>query len=281
MSTTSTLTATQVEFYHTQGYLLLPSLYSEAEVDQMRALIANDIASGGWTQAPYHGEDVTTDIYERIPALARLVLSQSYLYAMRDLFGPDTVVLAEPAVHRGRYYYWHKDSTFLDEQGEDFHWQDDFAAAMTVLYLQGNDPTHGGGLTVVPRTQRDPDFYHRIPTMSTMERLFLKAQKLFQSSHFDRLERHPDLLPIPSKKGDLLVIDMRLDHRGTPALRPPPAEKYGIMNIACTGQETADRLSQALRRRPSGYYQDYLAKEPETTPILQALETKYGVPLQL
>ncbi len=200
---------------------------------------------------------------------------------MDDLFGEAAYVLAEPAVHRGCYYGWHKDSTFLDDLGEDFHRRDDFAAAMTVLYLQANHAEYGGGLTVVSRTQHTPDFYHRVAQMNRAQRLWLKAQKLVRRSHFDRMDRHPDLHPIASQKGDLLVIDLRLDHRGTPALKPAPVEKFAIMNIACSGHATARRLSAALRRRPHGYYREYLAKEPETTPVLEEIACPHHARIML
>lgn len=220
-------------------------------------------------------------MYERIPELAGLVLSPAYVHAMEALFGPDTWILAEPAVHRGRYYGWHKDSTFLDELGEQFHHAPGFSAAMTVLYLQDNHPDYGGGLTVVPRTQHDPDAYYRIATMSRAGRLWRKAQKAVRLSHDDRMNRHPDLHPIRSQAGDLLVIDMRLDHRGTPARRPPPVEKYGIMNIACSGRETALRLSAALRRRPTRYSREYLARQPDLTPVLERIACEHNARMRL
>lgn len=275
------LSQAQVDSYYREGYLHVPGVYSPADIDKARALIEADIANGGWAAAPHHNDGVTTDIYERIPALAKLVFNEAYLNAMEDIFGEQTVVLAEPAVHRSRYYYWHKDSTFLDEQGEDYHWQKDFQAAMTVLYLQENHPDFGGGITVVPQTHSEPDFYHRIPQMSMAERAILKAQKILKRSHFDKLDQHPKLHQIASKKGDLLVLDMRVDHKGTPAKKPVPYTKYGIMNIACSGHQTAERLSESLRRRPSGYYREYLSKEPKTTPVLAQLEEQYGVKMML
>ncbi|MEM9835264.1 MAG: phytanoyl-CoA dioxygenase family protein [Bacteroidota bacterium] len=243
------LQSDQVAYYYRHGYLHVPSVYSEEDIDRARLLIEQDIASGGWAAAPHHNEGVTTDIYERIPALAEIVFNEKYLQAMEDIFGDDTVVLAEPAVHRSRYYYWHKDSTFIDEQGDDYHWKPDFQAAMTVMYLQENHPDYGGGITVVPDTHKDPDFYHRIPQMNLAERALLKAKKIAGISHFDKLDKHPSLHQIASKKGDLLVLDMRVDHKGTPAKKPVPYTKYGIMNIACTGKETAERLRHSLRQR--------------------------------
>ena len=276
------LTDEQRRGYREDGYVHLRGVYAPADIDRARELIAADIESGGWDAAPFADDGVTTDIYERIPELADIVFNDAYLDAMRQLFGGDeAVVLAEPAVHKGRYYYWHKDSTFLDEQGEDFHWGDDFAAAMTVMYLQPNHPDFGGGITVVPRTHREPDFYHRIADMSLAERAVLKAQKVMGRSHFDRLDQHPDLHPIPSEKGDVLVLDMRVDHKGTPKRKPVPYEKYAIMNIACRGAATAERLRAALRRRPSNYYARYLAHEPATTPQLERRSAATGVPILL
>ncbi|MEL6394045.1 MAG: hypothetical protein AAFR97_14975, partial [Bacteroidota bacterium] len=107
------LTQDQVDHYRQEGYLHVPSVYSTEDIDRSRALIEADIKNGGWASAPYHNEGVTTDIYERIPELADIVWNEAYLQVMEDLFGPDLVMLAEPAVHRSRYYYWHKDSTFL------------------------------------------------------------------------------------------------------------------------------------------------------------------------
>ncbi|PHI20929.1 hypothetical protein CEQ90_06070 [Lewinellaceae bacterium SD302] len=270
------LSQQQVDHYYQKGYVHVPAVYTPEAVDRARELIEEDVATGGWTSAPHHDEGVTTDIYERMPELAEIVFNENYLRAMDDIFGKEAIVLAEPAIHRGRYYYWHKDSTFIDEQGEDYHWKKDFQAAMTVLYLQPNHPEFGGGITVVPETHTEPDFYHRIPKMSMVERGILKAQKIAGISHFDKLDKHPRLHQIQSEKGDLLVLDMRVDHKGTPAIKPVPYTKYGIMNIACTGEQTAERLRATLRRRSSGYYKNYLAKEPRTTPVLEKIGKEKG-----
>lgn len=272
-----TLSQQQIDHYHREGYLHLGGVYTPAEIARCRELIEADRASGGWHAAPHASDDITTDIYERMPELTAIVFNDNYVGAVRQLFAPEPVILAEPAVHRGRYFYWHKDSTFIDEQGEDYHWQPDFAAAMTVMYLQPNHPDYGGGITLVPRTQQNPDFYHRIPRMSLAQRAVLKAKKMAGISHFDRLDNHPELTPIPTADGDVLFLDMRLDHKGTPAKKPAPVTKYGIMNIACTGANTARRLQTTLRNRPSGYYRQYLRQQPLTTPVLEAAEQRTGV----
>jgi hypothetical protein len=254
--------------YQEEGYLLLRNVYSESEVQRARALIDQDFQSGGWSTAPYHNEGVTTDIYERIPELADIVFNSAFMTAVKELFQPEPVILAEPAVHRSRYYYWHKDSTFIDEQGDDYHWRSNFQAAMTVFYLQANHQEEGGGITVIPGSHRDPDFYHKIPTMNILQRAWLKGLKLLGLSHFDRLDKHSRLTEIASQAGDLLILDMRIDHKGTPARKSARITKYGIMNIACSGYELAERLRSSLRNRNAAYYQNYLKAQKRSSPVL-------------
>ena len=256
-------------------------MYAEADVARLRELIGWDAESGGWQSAPYHTDYLTTDIYERIPEMAKIVFNEAYIRHVQGIFGKGAIILAEPAIHKSRYYYWHKDSTFIDELGECYHWQDDFAGAMTVLYLQDNTEEYGGGITVVPGTHHDADFYHRIPGMNVLERGVLKLKKIAGVSHFDRLDKHPKLFRIPSQKGDLLVLDMRIDHKGTPAVKPAPYTKYGIMNIACDSELTANRIRATLRRRPSTYYSSYLASQPRTTPVLDRIGRELGVRIWL
>lgn len=261
--------------YQEKGYLLLRNVYSEYEVQRARELIEEDFQSGAWSKAPYYNEGVTTDVYERIPELADIVFNSSFIEAVKELFQPDPVILAEPAVHRSRYYYWHKDSTFLDEQGEDYHWRSDFRAAMTVFYLQANHKEEGGGITVIPGSHRAPDFYHKIPKMNILQRAWLKGQKLLGLSHFSRLDKHSQLTELISQAGDLLILDMRIDHKGTPARRPARITKYGIMNIACSGYALAERLRNSLRDREAPYYREYLKMQDRSSPVLSILGERF------
>jgi len=108
---------------------------------------------------------------------------------MKELLGEACTLVLEPAIHRNRYGYWHKDSTFLNVQGETFHLNNDFCIAQTALYLQDNDASFGGGLTVIPKSQDIPDRFYKIDTMSKIERAVLKAQKLLKMSFYDKMER--------------------------------------------------------------------------------------------
>ena len=271
----------EIEQYFDLGYLHVPNVYTPEEVEQCRAIIDEDQVSGGWQTAPYSTDSVTTDIYERLPALSNIIFNSNYVSIVKQLFAEEPIIIAEPAVHKSRYYYWHKDSTFITEQGEDYHLNKKFQAAMTVMYLQENHPDFGGGITLIPGSQWTEDYPARIPEMSLLERGVLKLKKTLRLSYFDKLDQHKDLLPIPTKLGDVLFIDMRLDHKGTPAKKASPLTKYGIMNIACKGEEDARKLQRTLRNRDSGYYKNYLRHEPDCTPVLKELSDKHDVKIIL
>ncbi|MEL6925497.1 MAG: phytanoyl-CoA dioxygenase family protein [Bacteroidota bacterium] len=256
------LTQEEVDQYYREGYLLAKAVYSVKTIDQIRDILAKALKNGTWQSAPYHNEGITTDIYRTMPELVDLIFNENYVQVFKDLYGPQMVILPEPAIHRNRFYYWHKDSTFIDEQGKDFHWNEDFNAIMSAMYLQDNDPIYGGGITVAPRTHHNRDYHHKVAHMNLAERIVLKAKKLAGISFYDQLEKHPDLTRIESKKGDLVVLDMRVDHKGsTPKAYRTDFDKFAIMNIIANNRKYTEAINQCLRARPSGYYTEYLSKD--------------------
>lgn len=277
------LTDQQIDSYYKNGFLLLEQIYSLSTITQIRSAFEKDYKGGGWKTAPYYNEGISTNIYKRMPHLVPLIFNQKFMLALKDLFGANCHLLPEPAVHKNRYYYWHKDSTFLDEQRQGFHWRDDFEAAMTVLYLQDNDPISGGGLTVIPGSHKKEDQYWSIPTMNMLERAILKLQKITKTSFFDKLERDPTKYFIPSKVGDAIILDMRIDHKGSPikTKKKLNQNKYGIMNIACKGGASAKRISDCLKNRPSDYYHLYLKKEKHISQEIVEIAKHYNIEVLL
>jgi hypothetical protein len=277
------LTHAQLQSYHTHGFLHLKNAYNLATIEVLRKAFEEDYLNGGWQSAPYFNEGITTNIYKRMPQLVPLLFNEYFMQAIKELFGNDTYLLPEPAVHKNRYYYWHKDSTFLDEQKESFHWDENFNGAMTVVYLQENDPRFGGGLTVIPGSHKLPDRYWKIPEMNLLQRATLKLKKLAKVSFFDEMDQNPNKYFIPGKLGDLIILDMRIDHKGSPCFHPNevPYNKYGIMNIACAGKNTAKRISACLRKRPSKYYQEYLKNEKAIEKSILDIAHNYNVNVML
>lgn len=258
------LTEDQIKSYFESGCLHVRNVYSRESIDKIRSILAEAIEDGTWHSAPHHNEGVTTDIFRTMPELVDLIFTEKYVQIFKDLLGDKMVILPEPAMHRNRFYYWHKDSTFLDEQGETFHWNQDFQAIMAAMYLQDNDDEYGGGLTVVPNTHQDKDPYHKIPKMNMMQRGILKLQKILGISFFDKLEKNPQLKNLQSMKGDVVLIDIRLDHKGTtPIKRRKDYDKFAYFNFVMDNDKYTADIIRCMRARPSGYFTEYLKHDKE------------------
>lgn len=256
------LSQKQIDEYFSTGCLHVKNVYTPESVDKIRDILAKAISDGTWSSAPHHNEGVTTDIFRTMPDLIDLIFTKKYIQVFKDLLGSEMVILPEPAIHRNRFYYWHKDSTFLDEQEETFHWNDDFQAIMAAMYLQDNDDEYGGGLTVVPHTQRNRDLYHKIPKMNIAERAILKLKKILGMSFFDRLEKDPKLTNIQSMKGDIVLIDIRLDHKGTtPKKKRENYDKFAYFNFVMDSNTYTADVIRCMRARPSGYFKEYLKQD--------------------
>ena len=258
------LSQVQIDEYFSTGCLHVKNVYTVEAVDQIRSLLAQAISDGTWSSAPHQNEGVTTDIFRTMPELVDLIFTERYVQVFKDLLGSNMVILPEPAMHRNRFYYWHKDSTFLDEQEETFHWNEDFQAIMAAMYLQDNDDEYGGGLTVVPNTQHNRDPYHKIPKMNIIQRGFLKMQKILGLSFFDKLEKDPGLTNLQSMKGDIVLIDIRLDHKGTtPIKRRKNYDKFAYFNFVLDSDKYTSDVIRCMRARPSGYFTEYLKHDTE------------------
>jgi len=259
------LTQEQVDHYFREGFLHVKNVYTPESIDRIREIMAKALTDGTWESAPHYNEGVTTDVFRVMPELVDLFFTEKYVQVFKDLFGDEMVVLPEPAIHRNRFYFWHKDSSFLDEQGEKYHWNDDFNAIMAAMYFQDNDDVYGGGITVAPGTHKDKeDKHHKVAHMNTFQRAFLKIQKILGISFYDDLEKHPKLTRVPSKKGDLVLLDIRIDHKGsTPKATRDDYDKFAYFNIVTDNSKYTKDLNRCLRARPSGYYSNYLKHDLE------------------
>jgi len=270
------LTPAQVDHYFREGFLHVKGVYPAATIDRIRDLVSEALKDGTWASAPYHNEGVTTDIFRTMPELIDLIFTEKYIQVFKDLFGESMVVLPEPAEHRNRFYYWHKDSTFLDEQGETFQWNEDFNAIMAAMYMQDNDDVYGGGITVVPKSHHDRDPYHKVSKMNFAERAILKAKKMVKASFYDKLENHPQKTRVPSRKGDIVLLDLRIDHKGSTPTATRDYEKYAFFNIITDKMKYTKDINRCLRARTSGYYKDYLKNDGELPKRLVELSKEIG-----
>jgi hypothetical protein len=123
------------------------------------------------------------------------------------------------------------------------HWQPDYAVWQCALSLQDNGPQTGGGLSVVPGSHREPR--PRSTLVDAAEREAWIAARPQQ--------------PIPSRAGDLVVFDTRIDHRATPRTQPEgQPSKLALFFMAARDNRHASMYIDFIRRRADyAYLRDY------------------------
>ncbi len=248
-------------FYHKQGYLLIKNLYTKKTIATIRTIIEDGRSNGKWKESVYNNDNVTTHIYNLFPALIDLIFTKKFIQIIKELLGDESTLVLEPAIHRNRYGYWHKDSTFLDVQGETFHLNEDFCTAQTALYLQDNDATFGGGLTVIPKSQHLPDRFYKIDSMNKIDRAILKAQKMMKRSFYDKMEKNEELVNIETQQGDLVIFNYKIDHKGTPAkTKDIRADKYAIFTTFINKPKYTQPFIDGLRKMNTTYSKLYLSQ---------------------
>lgn len=266
------ITTQEYTFYHEQGYLLIKNLYTKETISTMRTIIETGRKNGKWEEAIYTNEEVTTHIYNLFPDLIDLIFTEKFIQIMKELLGNESTLVLEPAIHRNRYGYWHKDSAFLDVQGETFHLNADFDTAQTALYLQDNDETFGGGLTVIPKSQNIADRFYKIDTLNKVKRAILKAQKLMKMSFYDKMEKNEGLVDINTQAGDMVIFNYKIDHKGTPAkTKDTRADKYAIFNTFINKPKYTKPFTDGLRKMNTNYSKKYLS---QNYPLSEQLNQK-------
>jgi ectoine hydroxylase-related dioxygenase (phytanoyl-CoA dioxygenase family) len=159
---------------------------------------------------------------------------------LRSLLGEDYAILREASAHYDFYSNWHKDTTSQEKAGCTFQHQRAFLMVEVAYYLQDNTQEFGGGLDVQPGTHKRRDLFVRPPTR--LERAW------------DRVFERTEVCSIPSKAGDLVIFDFRINHRATRALRTPerPEDKKLAIFYPCS------RNNEHV-----GAYHDFISSRPD------------------
>lgn len=246
------LTLEQKQHFLDAGYLRVPNMFTADEVQRMRASVSEVFARPASRDGDYDGRaalgSVRFDVFNRNPTLQWVPCHPRLISVMKSLLGNDFVMLPEMSAHRSGFGDWHKDTTAQERAGHLFQWSPTFAMVEAAIYLQDNGEW-GGGLDVIPGSQRKPDTY-------AYGRSVLEDVRA-------RLERR-HLLPfgrgvtVPSRAGDLVIFDFRLDHkaswpkrRGTP---PTGYEKYALFIACSANNEHVRRYVEYISARPEYAY---------------------------
>ena len=208
------LTPEQVAFYHEHGYLRIPSVFSEAEIDQMADELDWQIEtwaskSQGWSgpwRRVYMDEETEQqsklialhDLHRYSKAWCDAVTNHNLTGAIADLIGPNvelhhTTLHAKPPetghpfpMHQDWAFYKHEDGRYVDCL---VHLDDTDDHNGCIRFLDGS---HKQG--ALEHVTRNPDGMNCTPHLPTAD--------------WD-LE---DTTPVPAKRGDVVVFCIHTIH---------------------------------------------------------------------
>lgn len=298
------LSSDQLAHFVQRGFLQVPGALSRAQAGELRQTVEALFAQP--SAHPDDGPKGREDLFCRYPELRWLLAHPPIVGALRSLLGDDFLYVHEATAHRDRYAGWHKDTTSQERRGHDFHWQPGFAMVQCAIYLQDNTSA-GGGLSVLPGSHITPDRYmpfadfpsddprdtprgwgdvepitrrllEHLPGGGHAERI---GKRLLQ-----RLGRRVGVPPpvhsgirehaICSQLGDLVMFDMRLDHRGTPSAPGAALEKLALFFIVGRNDAYTRRYAQWQRERTDYTWFD---GHPDFDPELKAYCAEHGLHL--
>lgn len=247
--------------FREKGYLLVAGVYAPEALSAARERIQAEFARGQQHDSPYDSPSILTDIYSRIPELTDLIFNEKYIAIVKSLIGPDAFLIPECALHKGRFINWHTDTTEQEMAGIISHRDLSTPILQVATYFQENDRNAGGGLTVIPGTHQFPDPFLRLYSKKWRDKALNRFLKTLGMSVFDRLDRHPEKIDIPSCAGDLLLFDLRLFHRSTFPRRRDGLEKFAVFNTFTCDTPAGRDYFQFMKRRPEPYYR-YFREKP-------------------
>lgn len=256
------LASTQIDDFNRNGYTVVPGVLNEHTVVELRSYLAQlfeqKVVHRGDVQLPAQegrrGGGVRQDIWSRYPDLRTVMTQPKALGALRSLLGDDFVIMPESVAHDSRYGGWHKDTTPLERAGERFHREPDFRIVECAFYLQDNDE-YGGGLDVVPGTHLQEDTTPEPPKVTVLDRVLYKLgrPRLKANDVFER----KDALSVPSRAGDFVIFDLRLDHMAT---QPTVC---GVDDLPDEKRKLAIFFSASVNSEHARHYRDFAAEQYE------------------
>ncbi len=253
--TETPLEPAQLEQFNRDGYILVRDVLDASVVAELRGFLTPLFDKGavhpGDVQFPpkegVRGGGLRNDVWSRYPDLRVTMTQPKVLGALRSLLGDDFVILLGGVAHDSRYGGWHKDTTPLERAGLDFHKDPDFAIVECAYYLQDNDE-YGGGLDVVPGTHTEEDVTPPAPKITFLDKVAYKLGHPRYKAN-DVFTRE-NALSIPSRAGDFIAFDLRLDHMATQPKQgslndiPEGRRKLAVFFIAAANNDVTRRYRE-------------------------------------
>lgn len=237
------MTQSPLESFREHGYATFPGILDADKVAELREVFTRVFAEP--SDRPGDKPHMRNDALSQVPELRFLLQHRPFLDALETILGKDFAVLPEIALHDSFFGGWHKDTTSLEQAGHDFHREEGFRMVQCGIYFQSNDERYGGGLDIIPGSHERRDFGE-----SVGDKLLRRVAR-----------RDANRLAIPNEPGDMIVFDMRADHRGTPPTVPedqipPEHRKFALFFVCSQRLEDAERYKAFIASRAGYEYLD-------------------------
>lgn len=192
--TSAATSATMVERYARDGFVIVPGVLSEAEVAATRRACHERLQEIG-------RQEMLPADFLAAPAVWDAIFRPRMAEAVRAVLGDDAVLYPNLTVRKSLYIGWHVDEAFAGANRE-YVWAPGFAHLQGAIYLQDNAADTGGGIDVVPGSHlMSADGYGRVaPDFETGLAALAPGQQPIR---------------VDGKAGDLVLWHARAWHRST------------------------------------------------------------------
>jgi len=247
------------ESYFKNGFVIVPSVLSPSEVDSLRAQLRPKFDTPEKDRPTGDTHQYLFDPFSRHPETRPVILNQRVVDVVTAILGGDRPVLVrEYAAQFRNYSGWHKDTSCLERAGLSYHWDKDFSFMTFTVYLQDNDPEVGGGLDVAPGSETWPDRYVAAkpkvqPKNSFWSKLFGKKE-VVQNDYGYEVSDLTDFYSIPSKAGDMIIFNRKIDHRATVNKAGVETEKMGIFGSFSRNDRHLEAYHNFIGHRADYHY---------------------------
>jgi len=263
-----------------KGYALFSEVISQERVKEIREFLTNEF-NEQYPVENYNEANIIFDHLVKYPNLRDTIANEKIINSLKILLGDELVLMPPASCIRNSFWNLHTDVTTMTSQGYPVSQRPDFTGVAIAIYLQDNDE-QGGGMFVVPETHK----LEKDPLVN--QKLWQKGinipfgHKILRALTGNRYPNYDDFskyeiggIDIPSKAGDMLVLDMRLLHRGSqvqPGVKKTRT-KLGIFTTATAPGEGnyLDYWMEYLMSDHDHPFQ-YLKNERNTEPVKQTLK---------
>ena len=242
-------------FFQENGYILIKKVYDKYDISAYRKRFVSIFEKELWKKSRYNSPTIINDIYQLFPDLLNIIINENYINAIKKILGEEVVWLPECAIHHNRYINWHKDTTEQEIKGLQSHKVQHEFLIQSATYFQDNSSA-GGGITVIPKSHLGfkEDKFKNLYRKQLHYRVHNKIKKTLKISPFDKADRNKNSFQIPNEVGDLLLFDVRIDHKSSGG-KCIENQKFAIFNTFGNANNFTKDYLLFMKNRPEPYYE--------------------------